>query len=203
MRKPDAIPLYRLRPASESASRIDAARIVDLAFKLVEGVMALLLVGMIVMVAGNVTLRYGFGTGIASSEELSRTFFIWLTFIGAVVATRDGAHLGVDSLLRRLPRRGRHALACCSELVILGCCVLLFRGTWSQHEVNATTRSLITGMPLIWVFGIGYVASAGIGVLSLHKIWRIVTGRATDRDIFGTAAIEEEPPAAPPRGEHS
>lgn len=173
-------------------SPFDVRKAVDLVFKGIEAVMALLLVAMVAMVLGNVILRYGFDTGISASEELSRTAFVWLTFIGAVVATRDGTHLGVDSLLRRLPRRGQFALVVISELIMLVCCVLLFRGTWMQHEVNATTASLVTGMPLIWVFGIAYVTSAGIAVLILHKLWRIATGQATDKDIFGAAAQASE-----------
>ena len=47
--------------------------------------MVLLLAAMVVMVFGNVVLRYLFDTGIDVSEELSRYFFVWLTFIGAVV----------------------------------------------------------------------------------------------------------------------
>lgn len=172
---------------------------VDHIFKGFEALLALLLLAMVVMVLGNVILRYGFNTGIASSEELSRTLFIWLTFIGAVVATREGTHLNVDSLLHRLPRKGRLALVFVSELIILICCVLLFRGTWSQHEVNATANSLITGMPLIWVYGVGYITSAGIGVLCVFKLLRIVTGRATDKDIFGAAA--DQLPAQLQQGE--
>ena len=162
-------------------------RAADLLFRSMEGVMFALLVAMVVMVLGNVILRYGFDTGISSSEELSRSAFVWLTFIGAVVATREGTHLGVDSLLRCLPRRGQLTLVVISELIMLMCCVLIFRGTWLQHEVNASTTSLITGMPVIWVFGISYFMSAGIGVLILHKLWRIFTGQATPKDIFGAA----------------
>ena len=33
-------------------------------------------------------------------------------------ATRDGTHLGVDSLLRRLPRRGQLTLFAISEIII-------------------------------------------------------------------------------------
>lgn len=173
--------------ASKAAPAMDPKRSVDLLFKAIEAIMAALLVAMIIMVLGNVILRYGFDTGISSSEELSRTFFVWLTFIGAVVATRDGTHLGVDGFLRRLPPRGQLAVVALSELVILTCCVLLFRGTWMQHEVNATAASLITGMPLIWVYGIAYVTSVGIGMLALHKLWRLATGQATRKDIFGAA----------------
>ena len=61
-------------PAAQRA--IGAQRAVDLLFKAVEAFMALLLVAMVVMVLGNVILRYGFDTGISASEELSRTAFV-------------------------------------------------------------------------------------------------------------------------------
>ena len=48
---------------------------------------------MVVLVFGNVVLRYALNSGIAVSEELSRWLFVWLCFLGAVVALRDGAHL--------------------------------------------------------------------------------------------------------------
>jgi len=174
-------------PAALRGPEFDVKRSVDLLFKGVEAFMALLLVAMVVMVLGNVILRYGFDTGISASEELSRTAFVWLTFIGAVVATREGTHLGVDSLLRRLSRKGQLAMVFVSETIVLICCVLMFQGTWLQHAVNASTASLITGMPVIWLFGILYVTSAGMIVLILHKLWRIATGQASDKDIFGAS----------------
>ncbi len=64
---------------------------------------------MVLMVFGNVVLRYVFNSGITVSEELSRFFFVWLTFIGAVVAMREGTHLGMDTVVARLPRGGRVA----------------------------------------------------------------------------------------------
>ncbi|MEO5883317.1 MAG: TRAP transporter small permease subunit, partial [Caldimonas sp.] len=44
-----------------------------------------MLATMVVLVFGNVVLRYGFNSGITASEELSRFLFVWLTFMGAVV----------------------------------------------------------------------------------------------------------------------
>ncbi len=50
---------------------------------------ALALAVMVVMVFGNVVLRYAFNSGIAISEEVSRWLFVWITFLGAIVAVRD------------------------------------------------------------------------------------------------------------------
>lgn len=46
---------------------------------------------MVVMVFGNVVLRYAFNSGIAISEEVSRWLFVWITFLGAIVAVRERA----------------------------------------------------------------------------------------------------------------
>jgi TRAP-type transport system small permease protein len=75
-------------------------KINDLFFKFAEVTLVVMLSMMVVMVFGNVVLRYCFNDGIISSEELSRFLFIWITFLGAVVAMRENAHLGLDSVVR-------------------------------------------------------------------------------------------------------
>jgi len=72
----------------------------DLFFKTVEVLLVVFLSAMVVMVFGNVVLRYGFNSGIISSEELSRFLFIWITFLGAIIAVREGTHLGLDTVVR-------------------------------------------------------------------------------------------------------
>jgi TRAP-type C4-dicarboxylate transport system permease small subunit len=146
-------------------------------FGLIDVLLVLLLAGMFVMVFGNVVLRYGFNSGIVVSEELSRIFFVWLTFLGAVVTFRDRAHMGVDTLVQRLGRRGRLICRVAGDVIILGCCAALFWGTWLQAPINATMRAPVTGMPLIWVNGVGFVAAAGIGAITLVRLLRVLTGR--------------------------
>ena len=46
-----------------------------------EMLMAGMLALMMVLVFGNVVLRYGFNSGIVVSEEMARFLFVWLTFI--------------------------------------------------------------------------------------------------------------------------
>ena len=79
----------------------------DLFFRLAEVLLVLMLTAMVIMVFGNVVLRYGFNSGLDFSEELSRFFFIWITFLGAIIALREKAHLGLDTLIRVLPRAGK------------------------------------------------------------------------------------------------
>lgn len=164
---------------------------VDRGFKALEALLAALLLAMVLMVFGNVVLRYVFNSGITVSEELSRICFVWLVFIGAVVAMREGGHLGMDSLVAVLGRRGKLVCLVVGEAIVLVCCALFFWGTWRQHEVNATNAAPVTGMSMIWVFGVGYVTSLGIGLLSLHKLWRAATGRLRDDELVMVSGSEE------------
>ena len=82
--------------------------------------MVLCLAAMVVMVFGNVVLRYAFNSGIAVSEEVSRWLFVWMTFMGGVVALNERGHLGTDSLIARLPvasseAKSPRAWACSNE----------------------------------------------------------------------------------------
>jgi TRAP-type transport system small permease protein len=167
-------------------------RIADLVFKVVEAFLALCMLSMVVMVFGNVVLRYVFNSGITISEEMSRYVFVWLVFVGAVLAMREQAHLGIDTLVTRLPRLGKKVCLAISESLMLVCCVMFFWGTWLQHDVNATNIAPVTGLNMIWVYGMGYVASVGIGVLIIHKLWRLVTGQITDEELVEIRDSEEE-----------
>ena len=164
--------------------------------RLLEAFLALCLIALVVMVFGNVVLRYGFDSGLVMSEELSRFAFIWLVFVGAVLAMHEGAHLGVDSLVKTLPRGGKIACLVASELLILVCCAMFFWGTWRQHEVNATTMAQVTGMSMIWIFGMGYFTSLGIALVTLRKLWRLATGQLGDDELVTVQESEEELPAA-------
>ena len=63
--------------------------LVDGYFRLLKLLMFLCMVGMVVMVFGNVVMRYAFNSGLTVSEELARFLFVWMTFLGAVVAINE------------------------------------------------------------------------------------------------------------------
>jgi TRAP-type C4-dicarboxylate transport system permease small subunit len=158
-------------------------RWVNRGFRALEAIMVLLLAAMVAMVLGNVIMRYVFDSGIAISEEMSRYFFVWLTFIGAVVVYREHAHLGVDTLLRVLPKAGRKGCMVVSDLLVLVCCAVFFWGTWKQHAINASNIAPISGLPMTLVYGVGYFTSIGIGIMVVLRLVRLLTGRLSDDEL--------------------
>lgn len=65
-----------------------------------------LLGAILVIVVIQIVLRYGFGTSLTWSEEVVRYLLIWLTFVGAAVAVREGSLVGLDLLQRVAERAG-------------------------------------------------------------------------------------------------
>lgn len=158
-------------------------RVIDWLFRPLEFVIVALLVAMVVMVFGNVVLRYGFNSGIVISEEMSRYFFVWLTFIGAVITFRENAHMGVETLVRLFGRRGRLVCMALSNLIIIGCAGVFFWGTWLQAPINATMRAPVSGMPMIWVYGIGFFTGGMIALIAGIRLARILLGLVTDAEV--------------------
>ncbi|MBQ3009973.1 MAG: TRAP transporter small permease [Oscillospiraceae bacterium] len=56
------------------------------------------------LVLMNVFLRYFMNTGIYWSEEVATMCFVWCIFVGSASAYKNGAHLGVDLLVKKLPK---------------------------------------------------------------------------------------------------
>ena len=160
-------------------------------FKLAEVTLVIMLSAMVTMVFGNVVLRYGFNDGIISSEEISRFLFIWITFLGAIVTFRDNGHLGLDSVVRKLSTRGKKLAFTLSNVLMLGCCTLMFYGTLKQHGINASTRSAVTEIPMSWVYGVGYITSVAMGLMIIGKLIKLSKGEFNEADLIQVQDSEE------------
>lgn len=159
-------------------------------FKLLEALMVLLLALMSIMVFANVVMRYGFNSGLNEAEELARFMFIWLTFIGAIVAMRDGGHLGVDMVVRRLSPGWRKAAVTLSYLLMLGCCVVFFWGLAMQHDVNMANTGMVTGISLGLVYGVAYLSTLSMAAILVLRLAALYAGRMTVDDLIAVGESE-------------
>jgi TRAP-type C4-dicarboxylate transport system permease small subunit len=152
-------------------------RLIDGYCRLLRGTIALLLAAMVVLVFGNVVLRYGFNSGITVSEELSRWLFVWMTFLGAVVALAEQAHLGTDVLVSRLGPRGRKACLVAAQSLMLYVTWLLFSGSLAQARINWDVRAPVTGLSVALFYGAGVVFAVSAAVLLLRGLIRTLRGQ--------------------------
>jgi gluconokinase len=137
-------------------------------------VMAICLAVMATAVFVNVVLRYGFGSGIAASEELSRLLFVWMVFIGAAAAYPAGEHMAFTSLLGALRRRPRAlaALTVLIRLLVMLACALLAWGAWQQVLVGLDSRSVVLGYPTALLPLPAFLCAVAIGLMALAELFR-------------------------------
>ena len=69
------------------------------------GLLVLLLGAMILLAAYQVVARNFFDTGILWGDAFVRVLVLWVTFIGATIASRDDEHIRIDLLARFLGER--------------------------------------------------------------------------------------------------
>jgi TRAP-type C4-dicarboxylate transport system permease small subunit len=142
--------------------------------RLVEWLMALALAIMVTLVFGNVVLRYVFNTGIAWAEEMARLMFVWLIFLGAILALCQHAHLGVEMLQAKLPRPLRRACAIVSHLLMLYGLWLFLYGSWTQTVIGFGTYSTVLRYPTAFMASAGLVCAASMMLIVAVNLWRIV-----------------------------
>lgn len=166
-------------------------RWVDAVFRAVETVIALMLAIMVVLVFGNVVLRYGFNSGITLSEEVSRWLFIWITFLGALVALRERAHLGVDMVVAKLPPLGKKICLVLSYLTMMYILWLLFQGSLMQTQINWAVSAPVTGLSMAWVSVSGVVFAVGAALILALDFLRLITGKMADDELVAIQESEE------------
>ena len=137
-----------------------------------EALMAACLGVMAVAVFVNVVLRYGFGSGVVASEELSRLLFVWMVFIGAAAAYPAGEHMAFTSLAGLLARRplAFAVLSALIRLLVIAACAMLAWGAWQQVVVGLGSHSVVLGYSAALLPLPAFLCAMAIGVMAFIEL---------------------------------
>jgi TRAP-type C4-dicarboxylate transport system permease small subunit len=171
------------------------ARLEDLVVRVNQWLVIALMASMAVLVFVNVVCRYLFNFSIIWVEELTQYQMIWVAYLGAGLALREGRHVAVDTLQDLLPaplRRYLRALigmgmaAFLAALVVLGYQIVVF--TWNQET---PVMNVPTGLPYLAV-------PIGAAAMLLHLLlfWR----RFVERDFIPIEDLGADGHDAPAEG---
>ena len=159
--------------------------------KLLELLLVVLMAAMVVMVFGNVVLRYGFNSGITVSEELSRWAFVWMTFLGAIIAIKENGHLGTDMLIGKLGPTGKKVCLGIAESLMLYCCWLMFSGSLTQTKINASVEAPVSGLSMGWLSVAGLVFAVSAGLFHVLKLGKLLSGKLSDDELVTVQESED------------
>lgn len=159
-------------PAPRLSARLEQAFV-----RINQALVVALMASMALLVFVNVVTRYLFNHSIIWVEELTQYQMIWVTYLGAGLALREGRHVAVDTLQDWLSPGARRALrrllaaamaVFLVVLVVLGLQIAAF--TWNQET---PVLGLPTGVPYLAV-----PLGAAACLLHLLVFWR----RFVERD---------------------
>ncbi len=111
-------------------------KISDVLEKVVGYICMVLVAVMLTVVMAQVTLRAA-RASVPWSEELSRMLLIWIGMLGAGIAAKQGAHVGVDFINLILPQKAGQILG----IAIKGT-VIAFLGFFAWHSYLAAEAAL-------------------------------------------------------------
>ncbi len=85
----------------------------------------LMLALMVLLAAAQIVFRNVLDTSIVGADQLLRLLVLWVAFLGAVAAGREGKHIHVDAVVRWLPGRWRAGVGAFTDLFTVGVCLVL------------------------------------------------------------------------------
>lgn len=156
-------------------------RISRAALKVLHGTGIVLFVGMCLLVLAQVVARKFFEP-LVWSEELARYTFIWVAFLGWVIANQRKSHIHISLLLDRSGPGLKRALAVFADLLVIVFALIFTVKGWRLVQNNLEIETVT----LFFDFWVVYLV---IPVSALATI--VVVGRDLIAQLRGTTSGKE------------
>lgn len=133
---------------------------------------------MVTVVSGQVAMRYGFNRSFDWADEIGRLAFVWSIFLAIPLGVRDGAHIGIDLVVDKLPPAGQSALrragAALGTALMLAICWAAVRTCREQWDELMSTVDISVG----W-----FIVPVAVGALfsAFHLLHIVISGPPAKR----------------------
>lgn len=101
------------------------ARLLAIIHRIEDGVLALLLTGMILLASGQILLRDMLEAGFVWADPVTRVMVLWVGLMGALAASREDKQIAIDVLSRFLAPRSQAATKALTSLFTAGICAVI------------------------------------------------------------------------------
>ena len=139
-------------------------------YRLLQGLITLLMLALIVPVAMQILSRY---TGIIPryiwTEEIARFCFIWIVMLGAMIAVRDGTHFDVDVLPQGSAKSAGISRIFVHIAMLVACGIFIVYG-YGFAQFGWIQQSEISGLPMITIYIAWPLAGVTMALFLLEKL---------------------------------
>jgi TRAP-type transport system small permease protein len=160
------------KAARQSNALVRAAAALDRAVESLCGILVTVSgIGLTVILAAVVVLRYGFASGISASVELTELAFAVFVMAGIALAARHGAHVTTRLTITYLKGRARLALALLIHAATVAVFLLLAWYTYQNALIAHDQHTPVLDIP----YSVGYgILAVGLLLISLSSVTAIV-----------------------------
>ena len=116
-------------------------------WQFVDWVLFLSMIIMVIVTFANVVGRYVFNHSIAAADEIARMAFVWLTYIGSIVAMKESSHIRVYIVGNMVPHAVRKLFDIVANLLMDAIMILTIRVTMNLVMENLTYPMPLTRIP--------------------------------------------------------
>lgn len=106
---------------------------------------------MVGLAAAQILFRNFFDMSIASADQMLRLLVLWVAFLGAVAASREGKHIHIDAIARWLPIRVKSGVVAVTDLFTLVVCLVLSWQALRFMQGAHSSGEMAFGSLPVWV----------------------------------------------------
>lgn len=140
--------------------------------KLLAFVTASAMAAIVLIVFVNVALRYIVNTGLTWSEEIAVNLFVWVIFLGAVLAGLEGLHIKVDLLTKKLPKKMQKVFLVIASICVLFAMGVLIVGGVDVVRVTDKNISAATGIPFSYISAALVVCAVCLVFITIYNTYK-------------------------------
>ncbi len=144
---------------------------------------AALLLALVVVIGLQVFYRYVLNDSLAWTEEMARLILVWMTFLGAGLASFRGVHLKLDLFAENLAPAVKKAQAALTAVAVLFFLGVLFAGNIDVIEVRESlpfTSFPLSSKYLSYAISTGAVLMGAGTIVSFLMTWLDGYARSSD-----------------------
>ncbi|HEY4296953.1 MAG TPA: TRAP transporter small permease [Paraburkholderia sp.] len=142
----------------------------DFLFRALVVVASTSLASLCALVVYSVVMRYVFNDAPDFVEPIALLLVIVIAMFGAALKVREGGHIGLDSLVKKLPAKGQVIAAGIQHLCLIAFAVAVFYGCMEMAITTREDRIPILGLPEGLRYCIPVIASICIALFSFEHL---------------------------------
>ncbi|WP_240336712.1 TRAP transporter small permease [Tropicibacter sp. Alg240-R139] len=138
--------------------------------------MSILLAAIVLLIAGNVVMRYIFNASLSWGEELTLWFFVWFIWLAVSYGFHKREHIRITVLRDLLPPRVVPFLNIAVDILILAFLFTLIRECVALIRMPfvASQSSVVLGLPIPLLYSSAPIGASLSAIRVLQNLWRTI-----------------------------